>query len=401
MNIVKIFAEKFAKDWSTNLAAMLAYGLITAIFPVLLAILSLAGIVLNNLSPRSLTELAARISAQLPANLRSVVDARLLLDSLIHITGPLAVISLVALLWAGSNLFGAMENAFSIVFRTDNRNFVAQKLMSVGMVVFLAVLLPLSLAASSLVTAGSSAFGAVLPRPFGVVLGVVGPLTSLGILWVLFVVIYIVVPNITVPFRAAWRGALTAALLSSVFNLLFPLYFKLFLTGNAKYGAAAATALVLVVWLWFFALITMIGAQVNAVAMGIKPTRYDLARTLCDDYKEHTISPAPADQSHPGLPGQGNQRQSRHFHGPVDCPARREVSAFGKTPITVCQGCWPENPVTVRRLTTALIWPMLRTSPFDAGNGKLSIAGPHPDRDMLGKDMQGNRRCPALLISNS
>jgi Virulence factor BrkB len=185
-----------------------------------------------------------------------------------------------------------MGNVFSIVFRTKARGFLAQKLMAMGMVVILAILLPLSLAASSLVTADSSAFRSVLLPPLSIVLSIVAPLTSLFVLWVLFLLICMVVPNTKVPFRIAWRGAGAAALLFALFDLLFPLYFTLFLTGNGKYGAVAASLLVLVAWLWFFALVTVIGAQINAVAMGIKPTRYDLPRTLVQEY-EQEIAPPP------------------------------------------------------------------------------------------------------------
>jgi uncharacterized BrkB/YihY/UPF0761 family membrane protein len=100
----------------------------------------------------------------------------------------------------------------------------------------------------------------------------------------------LVVPNTRVPFHTAWRGAVAAAILFALFNLLFPLYFKLFLHGNGKYGAAAASLVVLIAWLWFFALITVIGAQITAVAMGIKPTRYDLPRTLVGEYKRQMAS---------------------------------------------------------------------------------------------------------------
>jgi uncharacterized BrkB/YihY/UPF0761 family membrane protein len=91
--------------------------------------------------------------------------------------------------------------------------------------------------------------------------------------------------------RHAWPGAVVAALLFALFDLLFPLYFQLFLHGNSRYGAVAASLLVLVAWLWFFALITVIGAQINAVAMGIKPTRYDLPRTLVQEYKQEVAPP--------------------------------------------------------------------------------------------------------------
>jgi membrane protein len=202
-----------------------------------------------------------------------------------------------------------LEDVFSIFFRTQGRAFLPQKLMAMGMVVILAILLPLSLAASSLVTANSSAFQAVLPQPLTIVLSIVGPLASLFVLWVLFLVIYMVVPNTKMPFRIAWRGAAAVAMLFALFDLLFPLYFKLFLHGNGQYGAVAASLVVLLAWLWFFALITVIGAQINAVAIGIKPTRYGLPRTLAREYEQEmtpirespTTTPSPSPSRKPPL----------------------------------------------------------------------------------------------------
>jgi uncharacterized BrkB/YihY/UPF0761 family membrane protein len=109
-----------------------------------------------------------------------------------------------------------------------------------------------------------------------------------------------------VPFRTAWRGAAPAAILFALFDLLFPLYFQLFLHGNGQYGAVAASLVVLLAWLWFFALITVIGAQINAVAMGIKPARYDLPRTVREYEQEMastrespttTPSPSPSEEA--------------------------------------------------------------------------------------------------------
>jgi hypothetical protein len=51
--------------------------------------------------------------------------------------------------------------------------------------------------------------------------------------------------------------------------------------------------------LWFFALITVIGAQINAVAMGIKPTRYDLPGTLVREYEQEMASPRKSPASTP------------------------------------------------------------------------------------------------------
>jgi membrane protein len=296
---IKLFALKFANDWSMNLASMLAYNLITTIFPILLLMLSIAGMVLHAVFLTRLDDLAAAISAGLPPELQGIIDVNGLLRSLIQITGPLALVSLVILLWIGSNLFTNMENAFSIIFRTPGRPIVPQRLVALAMVLVLAALLPTSLGAASFVTAGSAAFKHVLPWPLGFALSIVGPLTSLAVLFVLFLVIYMVVPNLGVRWRAAWRGALAAAILFGLLEVLFPLYFQVFLHGNTRYGAAGATILVVIVWLWLFALITVFGAQINAAAMGLRPMPYGLERTYATAYQRLVLGYVGATEEQP------------------------------------------------------------------------------------------------------
>jgi membrane protein len=269
-----------------NMVSMLTYSLITSLFPLLLGMLSIAGLVLQRLPGHTFNTLVRSLEQALPKNLASVVDVHNLLDNLITLSGPLALVALVGLLWTGSNLFTNMENAFSIIFRVPDRNFIPQRIMGIGMVLILSVALPLSLAASSLITAVSAGFASALPAPLGRVLSVAGPLALLGILWLLFLAIYMIVPNVKVPFRTAWRGALTAAVLFGLVQLLFPLYFEYFLRGNAKYGTLAASALVLITWLWLFALITVLGAQVNAVGLGIQPLEQSVPRTIARDYRQ-------------------------------------------------------------------------------------------------------------------
>lgn len=306
MTTLKTFAQKFANDWSMNLASMLTYSLITTIFPILAAILTLAGLILQRLSPGSLNAVASALSRILPGG---IVSPTQLMHGLVHLTGPLALVSIVGLLWGGSNLFTNIENTFSIIFRVRDRDFLPQRLMAIGMVIVLAILLPLAFAASSLVTAGSSAFRQVLPGPLALVLTVVGPAVSIALLWLLFLLIYMVVPNTRVPFGDAWRGALAAAILFGLVTLLFPTYIKVFLHGNAKYGATVLTLVVLITWLWFFAVILLIGAQINAIALGLKPLPHDVARYIATDYAEHTAQ---------------QPRQRPAHSGPLTDVARRE-----------------------------------------------------------------------------
>ena len=165
--------------------------------------LSLVGLVLRLTAYGHIQDVAAAMSRVFPREITTSIDLTSLLKSLIDITGPLAIAALLGLLWLGSNLFSNMENAFSIIFRIRGRDLVPQRLMALGMVLLLALLLPLSLGAASLVTAGSDWFDRLVPKSVGVVLSYVGPLTSLGVLWLLFLAIYIIVPNFAVRFRQA------------------------------------------------------------------------------------------------------------------------------------------------------------------------------------------------------
>lgn len=288
MTIMKAFVQKFARDWSTNLAAMLTYHLIVMVFPILLAALSVAGMLLHAYRATHLKhDLAVTLNHLLPRALQSAIGVNHLLDHLIRLTGPLAVVSLLGLLLAGSGLFSSMENAFSIVFRSAGRAFLRQKLLAAGLSLVFALLLSVSLAVF-FVTMSDHAIAALLAAPDSIVLNGVGLLISLGILWLLFLLIYRVVPTVAVPLRSAWRGALVAALLVTLLNLLFPLIFTLLQASDLRYGVAAATALVIVIWLWLLALITVVGAQITALSMGRTPARCDLARALALDDERHT-----------------------------------------------------------------------------------------------------------------
>jgi uncharacterized BrkB/YihY/UPF0761 family membrane protein len=80
MTTMKAFAQKFAHDWSMNLVAILAYHLILTAFPILLAVLSVAGMLLHAYRATNLKhDLAATLNHLLPRALQSAIDVSHLL----------------------------------------------------------------------------------------------------------------------------------------------------------------------------------------------------------------------------------------------------------------------------------------------------------------------------------
>jgi membrane protein len=252
---------------------------LTSFFPLVLAlvtILALLPAVSNNTS-----HFAAQINSILPSEVGKNINIASLLNNVNKEGGVLGLVSIVGLLWGGSNLFGAIESAFAVIFRVKTRDFVAQKLMSLVMILLFVVLLPLSFVSSLLLGSATTGLGKIMPGgasgPVGLVVGLAAGLASL---FVLFLAIYIVVPNIPVSWRHAWRGALVAAVVMWIINTLFP-YYTAHFVGTKQYGAAAiGSAIITITWFWFFSLVLVVGAQVNALAMDIGPWPYDLPGVL-------------------------------------------------------------------------------------------------------------------------
>ncbi len=271
--------HKFMNDWSMNLTAMVSYNLLTSFFPLVLAlitILALLPAVSNNTG-----HFASQINSVLPSEVGKSINIASLLDSVNKEGGILGLVSIVGLLWGGTNLFGSIESAFAVIFRVKTRDFVAQKLMALVMILLFVVLLPLSFVSTLLLGSATTSLGTIMPGWLNGTVGLVlGLATGLAALFVLFLAIYIVVPNIPVSWRHAWRGALVAAVAMWAINTLFP-YYTAHFVGTKQYGAAAiGSAIVTITWFWFFSLIVIVGAQVNALAMDIGPWPYDLPGVL-------------------------------------------------------------------------------------------------------------------------
>ena len=257
------FVHKFGNDWCTNLAALLAYNFLGAIFPLLLGILALAALFL----PLSLVHQAARgVNQAFPPGAHGLnLDFNSLLTRFrgSSASGITIAASFAALLWTGSSLFGVMENCFSIVYRTRDRGLLRQKVMALGMILLFVVLTPLAFVASTISGSYQQLTTGLASQPFlGVLIAVGGYLLGVGFAFLLLACIYLVVPNLPLNWRHAWPGALVAAILLEAATLVFPVYTAHFST--SQFGAIAGLLAILGLWFWLVSLILLLGAEVNS-----------------------------------------------------------------------------------------------------------------------------------------
>jgi membrane protein len=258
------FWTKFNNDWVMNFAAGLAFNLITAIFPIAIAIIAIAGLIFGSFDPSFQGNLIHSIESVFPQQLSSGHVLEPALKALNKNATFLVIIAVLTALFGGSRLFVSIENNFDIIYHTRPRNIIPQNVMALAMLLLFVILVPLMVFASSLPALVQSILKATpvshIPG-YGLIFSALGILVALLISWVLFEAIYIVVPNQHISFRNSWRGAIVAAVALQLYLVVFPFYVSHFL-GNDS--GQVGFAVILLFFFYYFAVILLLGAEINS-----------------------------------------------------------------------------------------------------------------------------------------
>ncbi len=271
------FVTKFNNDWVLSFAAALAFNLIIAIFPILIAILGILGLTIGRLDHQAYANLIKQLQQIVPPQL-SANFLELAVDSLKKNSFVLLLFAILLAIFGGSGLFVTMEGHFAIIYRTATRGLIKQYIMAIGMLLVFVVLIPLMVFASTIPALVQSVLQSTPISQItysGLIFDSIGIIASVSIAWVLFEVIYLVVPNQRISFRNSWFGALLAAVAVQVYLLLFPFYVTRFL---GSYTGTAGFVVIFLFFFYYFAVIVLAGAEINAFyAMGIGPMPDNLA----------------------------------------------------------------------------------------------------------------------------
>lgn len=283
------FWTKISNDWVFDFSGELAYSFLMSIFPILIAILGIIGLVLGAISTAAKDQVISNVGNGVANALpqagaggqslgHSIVSQ--VLANFTQSAGVLFIFGLIVALFTGSRIFVTLEKHFGVIFRLRGRDPLHQNLMAIGMMLLYTVLVPVVLLGSTIPTAIIGALHLDTTNPvlslgykiLGVVAGLVAAL-------ILFGAIYIVVPNRPVKLNEVWRGTLAAAGLLVLYELFFPFYQSNFLKPG-HYGAIVGYAIVLLVFFYYFGFILLFGAEVNSWMAGQRQTAAPLEGIL-------------------------------------------------------------------------------------------------------------------------
>lgn len=255
----RAFLDKVLKDNITMLASVVAWGVLSSIIPLLAGLIAISGLVLHDPARQAVILKALSQALQ---HVLSPADLGGLVQLVVNHTGLLWVLGVVGTMWGGSNIGGAIATVFQPIFQVRGRPLVQEKLLDVAMIfVFTLLMLVIVIA-----TTAAALLDRIVSRAplTGVSSFLVGSLVSLLAGFLLFFVIYAVFPNVEPRFRVGhvWQGAALAAFLFQILSYIWPLYVVVF--HPQRYGAILAPIVILGVWIYFFSLILVLGAEVVA-----------------------------------------------------------------------------------------------------------------------------------------
>jgi membrane protein len=264
LQVLKRTGKEFSADNLTDWAAALTYYSVLSIFPALIALISIVGLVGDSATQ----PLLDNISAVAPGPAKEIfTNAIENLQKSQGAAGVLFIVGIAGAIWSASGYVAAFMRASNSIYDIEEgRPIWKTAPVRIGVTIVLLTLVIVSAVAVA-VTGG-------LAQQVGNLIGVGDTAVTvwdiakwpvlLLIVSFMFAFLYWAAPNVKHPkFRWVSPGGLVAVLVWVVASAAFAFYVANFGSYNKTYGALGGVISFLV-WLWISNIAVLLGAELNA-----------------------------------------------------------------------------------------------------------------------------------------
>jgi membrane protein len=252
--------------WNDNvprMGAALAYYTLFSLAPILIVAIAIAGLAFGAEAVRG--EIVGQIEGLVGLDGARAVQAMLEGAAKPSSSIPATIIGVVTFFLVATGAFLELQADLDAIWRVKPKsggNFLrillVQRLISFGLVLGLAFLLLTSLVVSAALAAANDYMGNAFPG-VAVLWEAINVVVSLGVITVLFAMIYKVLPDVKLVWSDVWVGALVTAGLFTIGKFLIGLY--LGTSGLASTYGAAGSVIVILVWVYYSSQVILLGAE--------------------------------------------------------------------------------------------------------------------------------------------
>ncbi len=254
----------WSADNAPRLGAALAYYTTFSLAPLLVIVIAVAALVFGQEAAQGkiVTEIQGLVGAESAHAIQAMID-----KARAPATGVVAtVLGVVTLLLGATGMVSELKDTLNTIWHVPpppERGILRTlkaRLMSLAFVLGVGFLLLVSLVVSAVLSALNGFLSYLFPSPWLLyVWQVVNFVVSLGVITMLFAMLYRFLPDTEVPWQDVWIGAGITALLFVISKTLIGLYLGQSSIGSA-YGPGGSLVLILV-WVYYASLVLLFGAE--------------------------------------------------------------------------------------------------------------------------------------------
>lgn len=279
--LLKNTVKGFLEDNAIKFSAALAYYTIFAMAPALLIIMSLLGFFFGKeaIQGEVYGQINSLVGTEAAAQIQDIIkNIHLTQDNLFA-----TAIGAVILLLAASGIFGEIQDSINRIWGIKAKpkrgliRLLTKRLLSFSMLVTIGFVLMVALIVNALVNLLSTAIGNYFPGATLYFLFVFDNLLTLAAITTLFAVIFKILPDAIIKWKYVMVGAIVTAALFMIGKYVIGYY--LAQSSIVTVYGAAASIMIIMVWIYYNAIILYFGAeftQVYTESIGgeILPKRY-------------------------------------------------------------------------------------------------------------------------------
>jgi len=262
----KVLNAALAGWWNDNvprMGAALAFYTLFSLAPILIVAIAIAGLAFGPEAVRG--EIVGQIEGLVGRDGALAVQAMLEGAAKPSSSIPATIIGIITFFLGATGAFLELQTDLDAIWRvkpksggTFLRTLLMQRLISFGLVLGFAFLLLTSLVVSAALAAVNKYMGNAFPG-VAVLWEAINVVVSLGVITLLFAMIYKVLPDVKLAWSDVWVGALVTAGLFTIGKFLIGLY--LGTSSLASTYGAAGSVIVVLVWVYYSAQVVLLGAE--------------------------------------------------------------------------------------------------------------------------------------------
>jgi membrane protein len=302
--ILKNTVNGFLNEDSLKYSASLAYYTVFSIGPILVLMITLASLFYGEdaVKGRLFGELNGLVGASAASQIQAIIKN-------LELSGKSTIaliISGVTLLIGATTVFGDIQNSINRIWHVRAKpkkgwlKLIKDRLLSSSLIIGLGFLFVVTLVINGIILAFTDNLQRYFPDITVFLFDGINFLITFGIIFILFSVIFKVLPDVNIKWRTVRAGAIFTAALFVVGRLLIGFYLQTSGT-ESTYGAAGSIVLILL-WVYYTAAILYFGAVFTREyacykGISIEPSEYAVhVETKEIERNVSEIPPAPLTQ---------------------------------------------------------------------------------------------------------